>query len=610
MTGICGWIDRAGARAEQEARLDRMVEALPGGGRECESVFDAGAMGGLLTEAAGDSIPSEIYGFIDGKPRWADVRLGEIDRAMGASAALCRAYLDDPDNFLNKILGAFALAVWDARTERLVLAVDRLGSRPLCYADLGGSSLLFGSTTDSIRAHGALETSVSNQSVFNYMYFHVVPSPRTIFSGIEKLEPGQRITFEGGRLTKETYWAPNFSSAGESPGELSAQLFQVIRSAVQSQCDGPSTGAFLSGGLDSSTVSGFANECMDEPIRAYTIGFSQQGYDEMEFARIAAKHFGLDHRTYYVVPEDIAESIQTIIGGFDEPFGNSSVIPAYFCAAKAKEEGIAKLLAGDGGDELFAGNERYARQKLFQSYWKLPEFLRVSMLEPLFLKHLTSDALPVRKVRRYIEQARVPMPDRLQTYNYLHLNDPRTIFTTEFLDVVDIVAPVTDMREWYDRQPDLDLLNRMLYFDWKLTLADNDLRKVNRACELAGVEVSYPFLDDEVVEFSTHIPSRRKLTTANLRRFYKEAFQHYLPPAIIKKEKHGFGLPFGEWLLTCEKLQDIIFSSVSDLRRRDIFAESFIEQLLHQHKHEHAAYYGNFVWILAVLEIWLKSREF
>jgi asparagine synthase (glutamine-hydrolysing) len=294
---------------------------------------------------------------------------------------------------------------------------------------------------------------------------------------------------------------------------------------------------------------------------------------------------------------------------YDEPFGNSSALAAYYCAKLAKEHGIQRLLAGDGGDEIFAGNERYAKQMLFEHYHRLPTF--VSGALEAALNHLPAglarQKLPF-KAKRYIEQAKAPMPDRLQDYNFLHRHDVATIFEADFLSQVDALQPLALLKASYDRPEQASVLNRMLYMDWKTTLHDNDLVKVNRMCELAGLEVAYPLLDQRIVDLSCRIASSDKLKGQKLRWFYKQAMAGFLPDAIINKSKHGFGLPFGIWLKDHQPLQTMAYDAIHDLKKRGYFKPQFLDHAIQMHQSVHAAYYGELIWILMMLELWFAGK--
>jgi len=376
---------------------------------------------------------------------------------------------------------------------------------------------------------------------------------------------------------------------------------------VREASRGRTAGAFLSGGTDSSTIAGMLGQVTGQPARTYSIGFNAQGYDEMEFARIAARHFGTRHQEYYVTPDDVVSAIPLIAAVHDQPFGNSSAVPTYYCAKLAKNDGVDVLLGGDGGDELFGGNERYAKQYLYSLYSDLPHALRKGLIEP-FLGVLPSKGI-LGKVQRYVGNASIPMPARYDNYNLLERLGSEVVFTAEFLNAVDARQPRAMMEQAYNGAQAQSLINRMLALDLRFTLADNDLPKVTRSCELACVDVKYPLLSDSVVTFSSSLPPRMKLKGTRLRYFFKEALRGFLPDEIITKTKHGFGLPFGPWLRAHRPLQQIALDSLADLKKRGIIRSEFIDELTTRHVESHADYYGTMVWVLMMLEQWLRQHR-
>jgi asparagine synthase (glutamine-hydrolysing) len=382
-----------------------------------------------------------------------------------------------------------------------------------------------------------------------------------------------------------------------------------LRAAVVRSLDSVErAGAFLSGGLDSSTVAGLAAN-QRPGMSTVTMGFDAQGYDEMEYARIASRHFGTKPLEYYVTPDDVLAALPQIAAAFPEPFGNSSAAAVYHCARIARDQGLELLLAGDGGDELFGGNERYAKQLVFERYQEVPRAIRKMLLEPVVgaASHITR-AFPIGKALSYIQQANVPLPDRLQSYNFLHRHDPQEVFTRELLERVDTSSPLRMLREEYGTPDTSDAVNRMLFLDWKFTLHDNDLVKVNTMCHMAGVDVAYPMLSQDVVDFSLRIPGNWKLRKGDLRWFYKRAYTGFLPDAIIRKTKHGFGLPFGVWTRTHGGLRKTSEEALASLAERGFFRRGFILEALRLHREGHASYYGELVWIMTVLELWLQAH--
>jgi asparagine synthase (glutamine-hydrolysing) len=543
---------------------------------------------------------------------WGQVRLRDQAEAPGTdlAATLADAWRRDPDAVCARLSGAFSLCILDEARGEALLAIDRMGTQPLAY-QLAGEALVFASSSDALIRHPATPGQIDPQGLYNYVYFHMVPSPGTVYRGQQRLLPGEYLRYRQGNIEKRSYWQIAFD---EQPGqpfeELKQQFLNVLRSSVREAGEGQTVGAFLSGGTDSSTIAGILCEVGGKPADTYSIGFEAEGYDEMEYARLASRHFGTRHHEYYVTPDDVVDAIPRIAAVFDQPFGNASAVPAFYCARMARADGVTRMFGGDGGDELFGGNERYAKQHVFALYDKVPGLLRRALLEPAVFNFPAGGLLkPIRKARSYIEQAKVAMPARLETYNLLGRYGAGQVFTQEFLAGADVNDPLANLRATYGKQEAASLINRMLALDLKITLADNDLPKVMRACELAGVEVAFPFLSDQMVAFSTRLTAKQKLNGTKLRYFFKEALRGILPDEIITKQKHGFGLPFGVWLQKHKPLQDLAGDSLADLKKRGIVRGEFIDTLVGQHLQEHAGYHGTMVWVLMMMEQWFRQRE-
>lgn len=610
MTVFCGWIGFGTDGQNHRDLIERMAGALVPG--EQAPVHWRGSHDHAIAVVgrSSDLHQNQHALFaIDGHPLWADAALAGLATRAGHAAALAAAYAQHGNDFLKSLQGSFALAILHPEAREALVAVDRMGMRPLAYA-LRDGCLVFGSTTDSIGAHPLVEHHLNPQSILDYLYFNMVPSPGTIYSSQNKLEPAQMLHYRRGRVRTEYYWQPHFFE-GKSPRtrDLAAELRERLRSAVKRHDPDCRAGAFLSGGLDSSTVSGILSEVCPPAAHTYSIGFEAEGYDEIAYARIAARHFHTVAHEYYVTPEDVAAAVPLIARLYDEPFGNSSAIPVYYCARLAQQDGRALLLAGDGGDELFAGNPHYGKQKVFELYSTIPRAIRGGLLEPALYSIPRVDRIPLlKKVHSYIRQASIPLPDRLETYNMLHLAPLEDIFEPEFLGAVDPQRPLRLMREVYARAGADSPIDRMLFLDWKFTLADNDLRKVNRMCEAAGIEVRYPMLDQELVEFSTRVPPALKLKGFTLRHFYKQALRDYLPREIIRKRKHGFGLPFGVWLRSSPRLQELMRASMERFRQRGYLRPGFVDRMVREHEANHAGFYGSMLWTLMMLELWLEAH--
>ena len=604
VTGLFGRIARAGADQAalavelDQASADASAAAVAAPGLQLRAV-----RGWALSEGT-------LHCALSGNPDWLDYELADVQLKRDPAHALLRAYRRHGRDLLERLGGRFALLLWDSAERRGLIACDRFGQVPVYWSRNADGDLLFAPTADVAARLGGRPAEIDRQGIFNYLFCHMVPAPGTVFSGVNKLVAGHALYLDGDDCKTRRYWHPAFrEDADAAPAEAASEMLGLIGSAVARLARNADTGAFLSGGLDSSTVAGLLARHQPRPS-TYSIGFDAEGYDEIGFARIAAERFDTRFNTYYVTPKDVLDGLPRIAAAYDEPFGNSSALPAYFCARLARSDGRTRLLAGDGGDELFAGNERYAKQTVFEHYGQLPGWLRHGALEPLVERLLPARLGLVRKARSYIEQARVPLPDRLYSYNLLRRIGASQVLSDAMREAVDLEQPMALARALYQEPAQASRLNRMLYLDWHHTLADNDLRKVNRMCELAGIEVEYPMLDDHVVELSTRISSARKMPHNRLRDFYKRAVRGFLPDQIIDKTKHGFGLPFGVWMAEDPGLQELAADNLARMRRRGYVRPEFVDEILTLHREHHAGYYGEFIWVLIMLELWLTAQGF
>lgn len=609
MSGICGWFDPGAAGCASDT-IDNM--AAPLARFDANPVRSTAAPWGAVALAAAASNGDlchhgERLVAVHGRARFSDARFCDSALRYGLARAIADGYAEKGADILKLLTGSFSLAILDGNARKALLASDRMGTRSLCYA-ADARRLVFGSTHDAISAYPDSGRQIRRQAIYDYVHFHVIPAPDTVYLDRSRLAPGMFLMWDDGNHRTAPYWGIKFiEDEKRAFAALKEEFVALLRKGVEEAIQHGTTGAFLSGGTDSSTVAGMLREVTGEAPRTFSIGFDAKGFDEVGYARIAARRFNTRHKEYYVTPDDVVSAIPRLAAVHDQPFGNSSAVPTYYCAKLAREDGVDTLLGGDGGDELFGGNARYATQYFYSLYSDLPRPLRQTVLEPM-LGFLPEVGI-VGKARRYMAHASLPMPARYDHYNLLERLGPQTVFTPEFLDTVSRVAPAAQVELAYRSSNAHSLINRMLALDFKYTLADNDLPKVVRSSELAGVEVRFPLLHDELVAFSARLAPDLKLRVGRLRYFFKKALEDFLPPEIIKKSKHGFGLPFGRWLQSHERLRQLAFESLADLKKRHIVRAEFIDQLTGVHVKSHADYYGSMVWILMMLEQWLKQRR-
>jgi asparagine synthase (glutamine-hydrolysing) len=475
------------------------------------------------------------------------------DSTANVIAALYQRYGLDCVDHLD---GAFAFTLWDPLLQRLVLAVDRHGFKTL-YWSQEKTRMVFASRLDSV-AGMRRDNEVNAAAVMQLLIHSAVPAPLTIYHGIERLEPGTLLIYQGGATRKVRYWDLNYDEkANVATDKWSKELQECMREAVHAQLEGcrqENTGAYLSGGTDSSSVVAFASELLPR-FNTFSIYFDNARYDEVSFARTAAECFHTSHHEKCLQAADAVAAIPKLIEYYDEPFANSSAIGAYHCALLARERGVDTLLAGDGGDELFAGNERYAADKKFALYQLTPEVLRNKVIKAAIRYSPKAGLLSLPA--RYVRRAEVPNPARMFSYNFFLNPDGLEACTPEFLTEAKPESAMHIARTHFDSAPGASSdLNRLLYLDVKMTLSDNDIRKVTGTADLAGVKVRFPLLDRRLAELSGRIPSALKLKGFEKRYIFKQAMKKILPDKILYKKKHGFGVPLGYWLTHDADLKD------------------------------------------------------
>jgi asparagine synthase (glutamine-hydrolysing) len=524
---------------------------------------------------------------------------------------LARLYRERGLSFVELLDGIFSFALWDERERRLVLAIDRLGVNSL-YWRKEGDRLLFASRVGAIRNTQQAPAQVNPAALVQYMIFSAVPAPMAIYQGIEKLGPGYCLIYEAGQVRQKRYWDLEYKESNNLDVEHWArEVREGMRAAVHRHLAGvepAKTGAYLSGGTDSSSVVAFMND-RQAPVNTFSIFFAESVYSEIGFARTTANHFRANHHELSLTSRDTYDAIPKIMDYYDEPFANSSAIGAYHCARMARESGVTTLLAGDGGDELFAGNERYATDKRFALYQSVPAWVRRGLIEPL-TGLLPQNESRLSLPRRYVRRANIPLPRRILSYQLLLSTPPQEIFEPGILENA---PPATwlDIAEghFHSAQAGSDL-NRILYLDVKMTLADNDLRKVLGTAELAGVRARFPLLDYRFAELSGRVPSALKMRGFEKRFIFKEAMKGILPHNVLYKKKHGFGVPVALWFLQDPRLEALVKDVLSDsrTRQRGYFRPAFLDHLLQLHRGGDAHYYGELLWYLVALELWHRQH--
>jgi asparagine synthase (glutamine-hydrolysing) len=530
----------------------------------------------------------------------------------GHSGLLPRLYELEGPGFIRRLRGPFALALWDRRQRSLLLAVDHFGIRRLYYST-GNRGTAFSSRLAAVVAAPGQSRQTDPGAIYDYLNFGYIPAPETPFPGIRRLPPGHTCHIRHGSTRIEPFWDVQYLEHPQREERAASTLYRLSHHAVSEAVAGLSptaTGAFLSGGTDSSTVVGLMTRLTGEPVSAFSIGFHEDRYDELDYARLTARHFGATLHTRIVKPEDALEALPGLVDTYDEPLGNNSAIGTLFCAAMAREHGVTHLLAGDGGDEIFGGNERYRVDQVFARYGRVPALLRRGLLEPVLLNLPEGAPSILGRARRYIRRASIPNPRRFYSYEFHVAQNGGELLDADFLGRVRPDGPWHVLEEHFRRAEASSELNRLLYLDLKLTIGDNDLFKVTRTAELGGVGVRFPFLDRSLVEFMGTLPVSFKVRGLEKRYLFKRAFRNLLPGETLAKRKHGFGVPTAEWLRSHRGIRELARDTLLSPRadQRGFFRRGALERLFAQHDAETAPFYGDILWSVLMLELWHRRH--
>ena len=530
--------------------------------------------------------------------------------ALEVVAALYRRY---GTAAFERLQGQFCLALYDAREQRLVLATDRFATRVIYYTEKA-DTLVFGTSLD--RVAGDQSRVIDPQAILEYLLYTVVPAPRTPFAGIRKLEAGQLLILDGGGVRTQAYWDMTYpesrnGNAASWAQQLRAEIEAAVSRCVAGEESSDAIGAFLSGGTDSSTVAGMISRITGRPAQTFSIGYVEQGYDELFYARAASRWFGTVQHEWKLSPAEALDALPAIVSYYEEPFGNASALPTYRCAQLAREHGVKVLFAGDGGDELFAGNARYGADKIFALYRRIPGVFRRAVMDPVL--SALPDGIPVLgRARRYVRRANIPNPRRMFSYDPL-LSAPLTDMLAQDFCTAVAADQILATAEAHFNRPAAGTseLNRLLYLDLKLAIADNDVRKVSGMTELAGVQVRYPLLDAGLAEFSGRIPSALKLRNFEKRYIFKQALADFLPPEILNKPKHGFGAPVAVWMKADPRWRGFIGDLLHDprTRQRGYIKPAVLDDFWKQLEKEGESFYGDSLWPWLMLEMWWRREE-
>lgn len=506
---------------------------------------------------------------------------------------------------VTKLRGMFAIALWDEREKKLLLARDRLGKKPLYYA-LHEGRLFFGSEIKAMLAVAPELAEVDPEGVLQFFYFGYVPDPMSAFRKIQKLPGGYLLEYQAGEIKVRRYWdLPAYGSLApaseeECLDELECRLTEAVRIRLIS--DVP-LGALLSGGVDSSIVVALMARTSSGPVKTFSIGFREERYNEAEYARMVAECFGTQHHDLIVEP-DLEKTLDTLTHSLEEPFGDSSMLPTFHVCQMARKY-VTVALSGDGGDELFAGYDRYAISMKRQSFDQLPGWAG------RFYRDQVHGHLPTGTYGRNLAwNASLPARDRyLDDISHLPaLGRERGIFTAEFLQqAAQLRSPLADFQNYYDSAPAHEHLARLLYLDTKTYLAGDILTKVDRMSMATSLEVRVPMLDHVFVEWATALPTEWKFRNGTRKYILKKlAGRLGVPSALLNRRKQGFQLPLEDWMK--DELREHFFDILLEPRtlQRGYFRPAAVRAILDEHLRGRRNRSG-VLWQMLVFELWHRN---
>jgi asparagine synthase (glutamine-hydrolysing) len=546
----------------------------------------------------------EIYNFAELRRRLEGA--GHRFATHGDGETVVHLYEDLGTDCFSHLNGMFAIALWDASRSRLVLARDRLGKKPLYYT-LQDGRLVFGSELKCLAEVPGLRREVDPGAIDQFLTYQYIPHPHTIYRGIHKLPPGHFAVFERGALRVERYWDPHLDretpmTRTEAVDQLRTLLTDAVR--LRLQADVP-LGAFLSGGIDSSLIVALAQSLREDPIRTFSIGFSVKDYDETHYAQLVADHLGTRHQRFEVTP-DAVEVLEKLVWHYDEPFGDSSAVPTWYLSQLTRGE-VTVALSGDGGDELFAGYDRY------RALWisrQLDRFLPMrGMLGSPWIQRLPDSSRQrslLRQAKRFCQA--MAQPPARRYLNWIQIFPERMraeLYRDEFVGRLPSEDPFEFLHQAWQRAGERDWVSRASMADLVTYLPCDLLTKVDIASMAHSLEVRQPLLDYRVVELAVRMPVQRKFGVRRGKQILRDAFGHLLPPVIWTRPKMGFGVPIADWFRGPLRplVHDLLLAD--DARSRAYFRPATVAKLVEDHESGRVNHCYR-LWSLLVLEKWLR----
>ena len=622
MCGIVGLVSN-GASVVDEELLSRMCGALTHRGPDDDGFYVNGPVGLAMRrlsiiDVQGGRQPihnqdrtawivfnGEIYNYHELRERLE--KLGHRFYTNSDTEAIIHAYDRYGADCPKYLRGMFAFAIWDERTQELFLARDRVGKKPLLYAQLNGE-FVFGSEFSALLLHPGIGRDIDFEALHYYLSFMCIPAPLTVYRAIRKLEPGHTLSLRNGEAKIERYWQPDFSRKIEiSEREAGERAIEILRDAVRVRLMSEvPLGAFLSGGIDSSAVVALMSEESSGPVKTFSIGFEEQDFSELQHARRVAEHVGADHHEFIVRP-DALEVLPILVEHYGEPYADSSAIPTYYVARETRKH-VTVALNGDGGDESFAGYERYAAMRLAEKYHRLPAVLRESVVQHAIglLPSSETRRSRIRDAKRFLQAASLPKVERyLRWVSVFDADAKQDLYSENFQRRTENIHAAGLLESWFARANGAGIVDATLLTDIMTYLPNDLLVKVDIATMATSLEARSPFLDHHVIEFAASLPEKLKLRGLTTKYLLKRVLKELLPAENLKRRKMGFGVPIGQWLRS--KLQPFLRETLlaEKALNRGLFKKDTVRRLVELHTCSERDYSPQ-LWTLLMLELWFQ----
>ncbi|MBT5875988.1 MAG: asparagine synthase (glutamine-hydrolyzing) [Candidatus Latescibacteria bacterium] len=626
MCGICGILYSDPLRHVTEQLLTRMNDTIRHRGPDDDGIYTDGQAGiamrrlSIIDVSGGHQPISNEDGTVwivyNGETynyqglREELIHLGHVFKTHSDTETILHAYEEFGNACVERLNGMFCFAIWDSRNRSLFIARDRLGIKPL-YFDYNTERLVFGSEIKPLLASDEIDTSIDLKGFQYYLTYLYTPAARTIYKNVQKLLPGHTLTWRDGQITVEKYWDVSYTedTSITEPDALE-QLDELLTDAVgiRLMSEVP-LGAFLSGGIDSSMVVAYMMKALDRPVETFSIGFPGEGpFNELNDARVAAAHLKTEHHELVVEPDAVG-LMPDIMKYLDEPMGDSSVVPTYLLSQFARDH-VTVSLAGDGGDELFAGYDRYKPAQAALMYDRLPELLRKGLIRPvlgLIPEVEQKDGMIARLRRIGGDLDRGYRSTFLRWITNFNQTTMGRLCTPELLEIFGELDAYDVANRYLDQDGSSTApLNQLLRFETKAYLPDDLLMKVDRMSMAHSLEVRVPLIDYRLVEFAASLPVHMKLKGFNTKYLLKKLSERYLPDSIVNKKKQGFVPPLSDWLRgpLGDYARDVLLDQTA--RNRGFFKADEVSNMLDDHQSGRRSFHYQ-IWVLLAFEMWCRS---